>query len=78
MKKIHKILDSPEEWEAILRNHYLNLSEELNRIDNNKKFIETCLNSLNHEQELSSITRQLAILNQSLELEVIIKSLLKT
>lgn len=69
VKRIHRILDSPEKWQEILRNHYLNLSEELKRIEKSKKIIEACLNSLNQKQDLVSITRQLTLLNKSLELD---------
>lgn len=68
VKKIQRILDSPKEWEEILTNHYLNLSEELKRIEKSKKVIETCLNNLNQKLDLISISRQLMILNQSIEL----------
>lgn len=68
VKNIQMILDSPEEWQVLLQNHYVHLSEESRRIEKNKNVIETCLNTLDQKHDLSSITRQLTLLNQSLEL----------
>ncbi len=66
--EIRRIINSPEEWREVLQKRYFQLSEDLQRIEQSKQIIESCLQNLNEGQRLTSVTQQLSLLQQSLEL----------